>query len=75
METRDLIAIVKNKTLPRITRLNALNEILRCPAPGALKQLLGDDKVLISLTLAIHKDGAASPYFALIYQAFDLNEV
>lgn len=74
MNTEDLITIVKSKHLPKATRLNALNEILRIPAPGALKQLLSDDTILLALTFEIHEQGAASPCFHLIYKAFKLND-
>lgn len=74
MDGSDYIEIVKTKSLPRATRLNALNEILSCPAPGRLKRLLDDEKVLRTITLEIHEKGAASSLFWIIYKSFGLNE-
>ena len=74
MNTEDLITIVKNEHLPRATRLDALNEILCTPAPGALKQLLSDNAVLLALTLEIHDQGTASQYIHLICKAFKLDD-
>lgn len=72
MDSKNLIIIVKNSTLPKATRLLALNEILSIPAPGTLKELLNDESILITLALDINRNGSSSPYFGLIYEAFGL---
>lgn len=72
MTEQDYIEIVKNKTLLFSTRVEALHQIIRCPAPGALKRLLSDDKVINALTFDIHDNGVASKFFSLIYVAFEI---
>jgi hypothetical protein len=68
----DYVTIVKSTHLPHATRMNALNEILHCPAPGALKQLVLDERFINVVTSEIHEYQGSSKLLYALYRAFGL---